>query len=334
MATGDSVIRVSIIGDAKKLTGALKEADKSTGGLLKSTAKLAAGGFLAFQGVGQAFDFLKTSTEEADRLGDAMDRLRLQVGPEFTGQLEKTAGAFTKIGASSQDMLELEAIFADFGTTAGITDAKIAGTAESVAALATALTLSDDSGRDANAMLDLITKAAGGSAKAAKELGVTLLDNVDASTQLDNIMAQLKPKLDEATTGTGDLEQSQRELQARTEDLSAKLGEKLAPALDTVLGFILDEIDAIPKAIAGFGMLDDAIGRFGDQSLGGLVKVSDLLGTIIGALPGVNSLVGAGQIAGRNAPSSRPPEHHTTNNTNDRNTRNGVKVVGDRVGGP
>ena len=40
MARANSVINVSIIGDAKKLIGAVGDADKATGGLIKSAAKV------------------------------------------------------------------------------------------------------------------------------------------------------------------------------------------------------------------------------------------------------------------------------------------------------
>src|SRR6185503_5527558 len=80
-------------------------------------------------------------------------------------------------------------------------------------------------------VIDLIAKAAGGSAKAAKELGVSLIAGADGGAQLVNILTQLKPKLDAATTGTMDLEQNQAFLQARIETLQAKIGKELNPVL-------------------------------------------------------------------------------------------------------
>ncbi len=277
MARANSVINVSIIGDAKKLVGAVGSADKATGGLLKSAAKLAVAGVAVSKG----FDFIQDSLAESDRLGDALSRLGNQLGPGTAKNLERTADQFTRIGASTQDMLELEAIFADFGTAAGIADPSIAGMAESVAAMAQALTQSDDQGRDASAMMDLLTKAAGGSAKAAKELGVTLIDGATASDQMRNILSQLNPKLVEATEGTQDLASKQDALGAKFETVMGKIGAGLEGPLSGILDFIDDEIEAIPHAIEGFQMLGAAIVKAGEEALGPLARVADALRTII-----------------------------------------------------
>jgi hypothetical protein len=334
MATGDSVIRVSIIGDAKKLTGALKEADQKTSGFLKSAAIGAGATIAAFGVVDKVTSFLSTSLDEAGRLADAMGRLTIQMGPEFTANLEKTAGNFSRIGASKQDILEMEAVFADFATTAGIADTKIAGVAESVAATAAALALSDDQGRDSSAMLDLITKAAGGAAKAAKELGVTLIDGADASTQLDNILAQLNPKLRDATTGAQDFGDKSAEMEAKMESLSAELGTKLTPALNEVLAFFIKVVDDIPRTIASFEDFGSHLVGFAQNVLGPLGNVRDAIDAIINGGQQLKS-VGKGlnvPIGGALTGSSRPPEHHTTKNQHDRDDRNGV--VRDKIGGP
>lgn len=327
MAIGDSIIRVSIIGDVRNLQQALVKADQSTGGLVKSLGKT----FLALGAVREGFQFAQSSLDEADRLGDAMARLNDSIGVEFTNRLEDTADNFTRIGASSQDMLELEAIFAAFGTAAGIADPQIASFAESVAATATAFSLVDDQGRDASAVMDLITKAAGGSEKAARELGVALIDTKDPTQQLANILAQLKPTLDAATTGTADLEQKQRELQAKVEDLSGKLGQQLEPALVSVLTVITDGIDDIGGAIWGFQELTRVVVRFGHDTLGPLANVRDALHDILNTLGLVSQRAGA--VVGTGASFRR--ESTTVRNVDDFQSRNGTSpTVRSRVGGP
>lgn len=344
MANAVSTILVRILGDAKGLTGALAASDTS----LKGTAVKLGAGLVALGAVKKGFDALGDATVEADRLGDATSRLELQLG-NLAEPLESVAGDFVKLGLSRQDVLELGANFADLATKAGIADPLIASTADDVAAVAAAASLLGD--QDPETIVDLIGKAAGGATKPLGELGVSmseaevearalrdtgktsadaLTDNELAAARLEIILEQLRPKLDEVAGSTGDVEGKQRELQARVETLSASIGEKLAPAQEAVLGFLNDEIDAIPHAIDGFGLLGDAIGRFADQSFLGLAKVSDILGTIVGALPGVNSLVGAGQIAGDRS------ESNTVRSQQDFDERNGNSrsALNTRVGGP
>ena len=275
MASASSVIRVSIIGDAKKLTGALSQADKATGGLLASTAKLAAGA-IAIERVGTvAADFIGDSIQEFDRLGDATFNLQTQIG-DLAGPLIETADQFTRIGASKQDIIEMEARFADLATATGLTNTEIAIFADEAAATAAAMALLSD--KDPSETLDLISKAAGGSAKAAKELGVSLLSGVDPATQLANILQQLKPKLDAATTGTMDLEQQQKAMEARIETLQAQFGEALNPVLldfwegltlaADAMGGIPEDLkqieDAARTLLAPLGNLNDLLGGIGD----------------------------------------------------------------------
>lgn len=293
MSVGDSIIRVSIIGDAKRLVGALGEADKATSGLLASSTRAIGGTLLALGGIREGFQFLGDSLNEADRLGDAMARLNAQLGPEFTSALESSAGSFHDIGQSSQDILELEAIFADWATSAGIADPIIATMADDVAGLAAALALTDDQGRPATAMLDLLDKAARGSAKAAAELGVTLTDGLSPADQMRSIMEQLSGRLNDARTGSQDLEGAQAELQASVEELQAKIGGPLADALKVVVGFINDEIDAIPHAIEGWQALGGIIETFGRTALGPLGNVADALRGILDLLGQAGDAIGA-----------------------------------------
>jgi hypothetical protein len=292
VARGDSEIRVKIIGDAASLKGALATADQSIGGF----ALKAGGALLALGAVKQGFEFVGDSLGEADRLGDAMTRLELQLGGPLAADLASTADDFSKLGQSKQDVLELEAAFADVATTLGIADPTIADLADNVVATAAAVALLGDQKPDQ--VVDLIGKAAGGSERAAKELGVTLLDGVDATGQLTSILAQLKPKLDEATTSTQDLEGAQGEWDAKIETLQASLGEKLAPALASVLGFLNDEIDAIPGAIKGYEMLADAIVGTFEQILSPIARARDavegflnLLGQATGAGGGASNAI-------------------------------------------
>jgi len=299
MARGDSVIRVSIIGDATKLNSTLKTTEGKVSGF-SAGLKGIAGGIVALGAVTAGFEVIKGATEEADRLADSATRLNIQLGGDLGAKVEQAAQGFVKLGLSQQDVQELAANFADLATTIGIADPIIANLAPTVAATAQAMQLLGHGDTATN--VDLIGKAAGGSAKAAKELGVTLLDNVDPATQLTNILAQLKPQLDSATTGSGDLEQSQAELQARWETLEAHIGGPLSDALTAVVGFINDEIEAIPGAIAGWQALGGAIEGMVRTVLGPLGNLNDAIGGIGDALDNLNKglhVVFGGSSGGR-----------------------------------
>lgn len=298
-ARSDSDVNVHIKGDAKGLKTALGTADKDVAGF----AKKALGVGIALVGVREGFEAIGDTLNEADRLGDAMARLDLQLGGDLAKNVADVAGNFSKLGLSKQDVLELGANFADVATALGIADPKIADLADNVAATAAAAGLLN--GEDPATIVDQIGKAAGGSEKALKALGVNLSDaevearalkdtgklTADALTDADRataslelVLEALKPKLDDATTGTGDLEQKQSELQAKVETLSGQLGTALEPALEGVVDFILDMIDAIPHAIDGFEMLGERIEGFARTVLGPLGNVRDVLQAIDDAL--------------------------------------------------
>jgi uncharacterized phage infection (PIP) family protein YhgE len=284
MARADSKIVVSIIGDASKLSSSLGEAERKVGGFQVGLGTLAKG-FVALGVASAGVDFIKGATQEADRLGDALARLTHTLGPEFTAQLDSAAGGFAEIGASKQDILELEAVFADFGHASGIANDALATLAPTAAATAQALTLTDDQGRSASQMLDLLDKAATGSEKAARELGVTLTDGLDPAAQMTSILAQLSDKVTDAESSQKDLEGQQSKLQAQWETLTGQLGGPLSDALASVVGFINDEIDAIPGAIKGWEMLGAAVEGFGRTALAPLGNVRD-------ALEGLSNLLG------------------------------------------
>lgn len=353
MAGADSVIRVSIIGDAKKLVGAIGEADRASGGLVKSTAKLAATGVIAGVGIRKGFDVIGDSLAEADRVGDTLTRLEQQIGPQLTAEIENIAGGFEDLGQSKGDILELSARFADVATSAGIADGTIADLSPTVSGIASAMALLGDA--DADTVLDQIAKAAAGNAKPLKDLGVfmtdaeviaralrdtgkenakALTDQELATARLEIIIDQLNPKLLQARDGTSDLEQSQSELQAKTETLSAELGEKLAPALNEVLGAILYTIELIPSAQAGYGMLADAAVTAAQRIAGPYAEILQDLRDIVGLLPFVgddNVSQARGLIGAQSTLAGKGEDDIVRNLTNNAERNGGLHVL---QGGP
>jgi hypothetical protein len=295
MARSSSVISVSIIGDAKKLVAAVGKADKVTGGLLVSGAKVLVTGKVVKKG----FDLIQDSLAEADRRGDAIARLSDKLG-DLADPLVATSDNFAKIGASSQDMLELEAIYADLATSAGVAAPDIAASAEAMAVAALSAAQVHDA--DPTAIIDAIGKAAGGATRGLKPYGVDLTeaaveqramhdtgkDNPKMLSETELAAARTALILEgfggvvhDVTTGTGDLAQKQDELGAKFETVMGKIGAGVEGPLTDVLAFINDEIDAIPGAIAGWGMLGDKITGFAAMVLTPLAQVADALRAII-----------------------------------------------------
>lgn len=299
MARGDSSIRVNIIGDAKSLQGAAKDSEKAVGGIGKA-AKLAGGLIAGAFAVDAVFDFAQTALAESDRIGDATTRLEAQLG-DLSGPLIEAAGNMERLGGSRQDVLELEARFTDLATAAGMTADEIARNASGASEAALALSLLGIGGGEAATVLDLIGKAVGGADKPLKELGITLTDtevearamadtgkdNADALTdqelaaaRYELIMEKLAPRITSVTDGTADLEQKQKELEARFETFTGKVGEAVEGPLTDLLGVVIALADNIPR-------VSDALGtaRENVKSLTGPAKVlADVLEAILDSI--------------------------------------------------
>lgn len=302
MARADSTVRVNIIGDARSLQAASKESATAIGGIGRA-AKLAGGAIALGLATDAVLDFSQTALSEADRIGDATARLEAQLG-DLAQPLIDAAGGLEKLGQSRQDVLELEARFTDLATAAHLAGDDIASSAPKVTEAAAALALLGLGGGDAATVLDLIGKAAGGSDKPLKELGINLTDrevearamadtgkkNADALTEqelsaarLSLILEQLQPRITSVTDGTGDLEQKQSELQARFETVTGKIGQALEGPLTDFLTWVNEGID-------GLGMLDEFVG-FVEQSmrdaLGPIARVADGLRGLVGTIEDV-----------------------------------------------
>lgn len=297
MPRADSTIRVNIIGDAKSLQTAAAKSEGAVGGLNKKLLGLGAGIGAAFV-ADAVIDFGNTAVKEADRVGDAAGRIESQLG-ELSPQLVNAAEGFAHLGASEGDMLELEAKIIDVGTALGITDQELANVADDAAVTASALALITDT--DADTWMDQLGKAATGSDRAMRALGVSVTEaevasramadtgksNADALTESELAAARLKLILDElqpriagVTDGTADLEQRQAQLQARWETLTGNIGAGLEGPLNDLLGWIITGID-------GWALLADRIGGF-DKAIGDaltpVARMIDLQRALIGVL--------------------------------------------------
>jgi hypothetical protein len=308
VARADSTIRVNILGDAKSLQKAAGKSEGAIGGLNKKV--LAVGGVIAGAfAADQVIDFANTAVKEADRVADATSRLTDQLGSELAQNLIDRADDFTDLGASRGDMLELETRIADIGTAAGLSDDKLAPFAESAAEAASAMALSDPSGRDAAYWIDLIGKAAAGSERPLRDLGVNMDDaTVEARALRDTgkgsadeltrnelaaaraaiIMEQLAPRVNAVADGDADLEQKQAAVNAKWETLTGEIGGPLTSLLEEVLDFVL-------RGVEGWGLLSERIGGFDDaisDALTPVARMIDLQRTLIGVLGEAIRLLG------------------------------------------
>lgn len=304
MARADSTIRVNILGDAKSLQKAAATSETAVGGLNKKLVGIGAGIAGAFA-ADAVLDFAQTALKESDRVGDAAGILEAQLG-ELAQPLIDAADEFDRLGASEGDMLELETAIVNVGTALGITKAELAGTATEAATTAAALALITDT--DADTWIDLIGKAATGSERALRALGVSVTDaevearalattgkdTADALTdgelaaaRLELILEKLNPRIQETVTGTGDLEQKQAQLQARMETLTGKVGEHLEGPLNDLLGWVLAGIDGwemLAGKLDAAGASFDAAFDIVKAALGPIGLVTDALDGLIDAL--------------------------------------------------
>jgi hypothetical protein len=303
MADATSTIRVNIVGDAKGLQTELGKAQGGVSGL--SSSMKALGGALALGGAAAVvLDFGQTALEEADRLGDATGRVESHLG-DLSASLIEHADDYAVLGQSTQDILELEASFLDYANALGLSDDRMAELAPKIAETAAAMALITD--MDPATVVDLLGKAAGGSERALKTLGVDLdeaavqaralqdsgKDTPDMLTESElaaaryaEILEELAPRLVDVTTGTGDFEQKGAELEARMETLSGKIGETVEGPLTDFLGGTLLVIDMLPQMIHFLGVAAEGVGGFMSIVFGAVDAVNaliDALGDLIGA---------------------------------------------------
>jgi phage-related minor tail protein len=359
MATADSIIRVAIIADAKKLQKGFKDADKATGGFLGSAAK-AAGGLIA---VDKAFEFIGGALDNADKVGDAMSRLEFTLGKTNAKKLHDMADDFTKMGLSAPDVLSLEGAFAGIGTAIGLNKKDITDFSDDVVIIADKLHDIDPAGRDAAFFVDAIGKAAGGATKPLKDLNIAvdeaavtqqalhdtgkdnpkmLTDSEKAAARFKIIMEKLNPVLLDARDGTQDLNDKQDELKAKFDNVSTKVGEMLQGPLSDLLDWFSDELDAIGPAIDGWKMLIDKAAAFGAQ-VGGFTKMLGPLGLVADALAEINRqlnpaaggsmlITGFGRSSTNLSRGGGNTESQTTRNIQRTRERSGG--IGASMGGP
>lgn len=328
MAVGDSIIRVSIIGDVKKLNTAIGEANRSMGGLLGSSARVIGGGFLAFAAIDKGFDAFNSTIDNADRAGDAMGRLASSVGDVNVEKLDSISRSFSDIGVSRPDFLEIVAGFSEFATASGkISASEIESMAGGVAQFAGAMgrlkdvdpaTLGDD--------IANFISGTRGAAAAAKELGLPFDSALTPAERYAQLMEKLPGLLEEVTGANAGLDDKQSRLQAQWETLGSDVGPVFEDVLSGILDAIQGQVDAIPGAIRGYEMLGDRLASVAQQLYSPWARLRDIIDQVISG-PGAGRTF---QVAPGRAPRS---ESVTVRDAHDFNSRNGT-TTRPKVGGP
>jgi methyl-accepting chemotaxis protein len=285
VARSNSVISVSIIGDAKKLIGALNDANVATGGLIKSALKVAGGALLAGKAVDAVFDIAKDSLENADRFADALDRVARLTTPQFASSLHDVAFSMTDFGLSAPEVAELAASFAAFATAAKVTEPAIETMPSSLLKVAAAV--SAQTGKSVAEVVEDIGRAATGSKKVIADYGIVIDKALNPEQQLISILSQLQERFPKVTDATNDFAGAQGELNAKWINFKTKLGEALEGPLKDVLDVFNNILDDIPQMIEDLSNLAAAFENMGRTALAPLGNIRD-------ALEGILNL--AGQI--------------------------------------
>lgn len=331
MATSKSIISVAILGDAKSLVAAVNTAEGRLKGFGKKLA-LGVGGIVA---VDKVFDVIGDSLENADKFADALDRIKGLSGGAFADKIGDIAFSMSNIGLSAPEVADLAASFDSFATSAGVSQPLIQDITPDLVAIAAAVAAT--TGKTVDEVIGDIGRAAAGNKKSVADLGIVIDGTLNPDAQILSILDQLKTKFPDVVSATGDLAGKQDALNAKWDNATTKLGLLVEGPMAAVLDWFIQVIDNdIPSAITGFSMLNDALGRFGDDTLGGLITVRDLLNDIVKTLPlvgggfpgGTGGVGNAGKFAPR--PSERPvidSERHFTD-------RNGTGDARGRIGGP
>lgn len=276
MANASSTIRVNIIGDAKKLTGALAAADGATGGLLASAGRVLVAGEIIRRG----FDAVQSVIESGDRAGDAIGRLNVAIGETDAAKLDAISGSFAAIGVSAPDFLEIAAGFAEFANASGKLDADtITAMAPAVGQFAGAMARLKDTDPQtmAEAVANFISGTRGGAA-AGKELGLTFDPGATAAERYALILDKLPGLLSQVEGANAGLDDKQATLNAKWDTFGKEIGPTVEGTLSNVLDVMLNIIDDIPQLEEDLG---NFFGFIGDRAADALTQVLNLGGALV-----------------------------------------------------
>jgi hypothetical protein len=293
-------VQVVITGDTKGLERSLKK----SGGMLDGFGKTALGvfgGLAIAKGVGLAVDGIKAlggfameGVEKLDALGDSvarLDGLAKGLGDAVT------AADLTKFGVDKGEAAAAALALAKTGKSLKLTDKQLASATPKLTEMAAQLASLGDG--DPEKQAELLAKALGGSAKAAKALGVVLPKGKDV-TPMETYAAlveQLAPQLDEATSGTASLADVGDRWDATLANIQLELAgflEQLAPVVSTLMDVLMpllkEFVDTVGPLVAGvFAAIGEAVSGF--LAGGSGAAMADVFGSIMSVLEKVGTFI-------------------------------------------
>jgi phage-related protein len=235
------VINVTVTGDASGLDRAFKKAADGVngfGGSLKRVfnEKLIGGGIsLIADAAAGVVDFGKQGIEQFDALGDAA----ALIDANFSGLSKTVEGLdLTKLGFDKVEAATAAKDISNAAAALGLTKTQAESMVPALTQAAAGYSaLTGKTPQEAGALL---AKALGGSAKAAKELGIEFTATMTPADRVNAIMAKYGPLATEAATGTRSLADEQATFDAQMSNLSTTFGGFLSSALTPVMQALND----------------------------------------------------------------------------------------------
>lgn len=280
-------VTVTITGDEKGLERALGRSQSAMKGF-GATALGVFGGNLLTKGFDLAidaargfFDFAKGGIDIVDKLGDSVALLDAQAAG-LGKAVDKVD--LSKWGVDRAEAADAAVAIANTGKSLGLTGDELTKVVPDMTALVAKYSALRD--LDPATSAALFAQALKGSSKAAAKLGVELPKGAKGLEAYDAILAQLGPKLDDATGGSRSAADAFASWDAFTKNLQIELGgmlDQLAPVIDalvTALMPILRELVATvaPAVSAAIGAIAAAFTDLLEG--GGLAGASDTIGKI------------------------------------------------------
>lgn len=260
----------------KAIKGVGKEAEK-TGGILneiKSGAAKLGGALVAAFAVDRIVDFSKQAIDSYSQLEDSTAAASTIFGKNM-GDIEKQAKTAAKsMGMSKSQVMDAANTFGVFGKSAGLSGKDLSGFSTKMTALAG--DMASFRGTSPQEAIEAIGAAFRGETEPIRKYGVMLDDATmrdealrmglvkttkQALTPQQKVLVAQSLILKKTKDAQGDYARTadstankMKSAQARYEDLSAAIGEKLAPVLVKLIDMgnkVLDWLDANPDATEG-----------------------------------------------------------------------------------
>lgn len=227
----DSVIKVTLLGDAKDLERAFKKTGddaRSWGDKMTSAGKSLSVGLTApiVAGAALAVDAAADEAREMDKLADAIRRSVPGATDEMIAKNEEWATSLQNtIGVADSEIRAMEQKFISAG--ASIEDAQ----AKTAAAFDTATA----TGKDYNSIADAMVKGMNGQVSGFSRLGVAVKKADGTTKSFDEILQDLAKHQGAAADGAANAGGRADIMRLKMADLGEKLGTVLLPVMEKVV---------------------------------------------------------------------------------------------------